>query len=158
MECSARGNTCRGLTWGSSHYARFSNGARDRKSPAKPPRENPVNQSGSVALSAEEVRGPPQTQVVDKNSIFDPYEPGGRGFKSCRARQYSRGYEPQVRSFRGLRDPCGTFYPQNGLARVRDTQHSARFLTIQDEVRLLEQATDIRTRVVASHGMIGVAK
>jgi hypothetical protein len=72
MTAGARGNTCRGLTWGSSHYARFSNGARDRKSPAKPPRENPVNQSGSVALSAEEVRGPPQTQVIDKNSIFDP--------------------------------------------------------------------------------------
>jgi hypothetical protein len=72
VECSARGNRCRGLTWGSSHYARFSNGARDRKSPAKPPRENPVNQSGSVALSAEEVRGPPQAQVIDKNIIFDP--------------------------------------------------------------------------------------
>jgi hypothetical protein len=28
------------------------------------------------------------------------YEPGGRGFKSCRARQYSMGYELQVRSFR----------------------------------------------------------
>jgi hypothetical protein len=60
------------------------------------------------------------------------YEPGGRGFKSCRARQYSMGYELQVRSFRGLRDPCGTFYPQGRLARVRDAQHGARFLTIQD--------------------------
>ena len=68
------------------------------------------------------------------------------------------GYELQVRLFRDLRDPCGTFYPQNGLARVRDAQHSARFLTIQDQVRLLEQATNIRTRVVAGHGMIGVAK
>src|ERR1700724_2210992 len=77
---------------------------------------------------------------------------------SCRARQYSMGYELQVRSFRGLRDPCGTFYPQNGLARVRDTQHGARFLAIQDQVRLLEQPTNIRTRVVAGHGMIGVAK
>jgi hypothetical protein len=88
----------------------------------------------------------------------ESYEPGGRGFKSYRARQYSRGYELQVRSFRGLRDPCGTFYPQNGLACVRDTQHGARLLTIQDQVRLLEQATNIRTRVVAGHGMIGVAK
>src|ERR1700680_1538736 len=96
------------------------------------------------------------TDVTAKNNVN--YEPGGRGFKSCRGRQYSMGYELQVRSFRGLRDPCGTFYPQNGLARVRDTQHGARFLTIRDQVRLLEQPTNIRTRVVAGHGMIGVAK
>jgi hypothetical protein len=48
-----------------------------------------------------------------------------------------------------LRDTCGTFYPQRRLPRVGDTQHRARFLTIQDQVRLFEQATDIRTRVVA---------
>src|ERR1700674_1922347 len=29
------------------------------------------------------------------------YEPGGRGFKSCRARQFSRSYELQARPFRG---------------------------------------------------------
>jgi hypothetical protein len=37
----------------------------------------------------------------------------GRGFKSCRARQYSMVYELHVRSFRGLPDPCRTFYPQH---------------------------------------------
>jgi len=31
-----------------------------------------VNQSGSVRLSAEEVRGPPQAQVVDNKGIVDP--------------------------------------------------------------------------------------
>ena len=57
-----------------------------------------------------------------------------------------------------LRDLCGTFYPQRGLPRVRDTQRGARFLTIQDQVRLLEQPAHIRTRVVAGHRMIGVTE
>ena len=79
------------------------------------------------------------------------YEPVGRGFKSCRARQNSRTYKPQFRSFLLLRDSCGTFYPQRGFPRVGDTKHSARFLAIQDQIRLFEQATDIRTRVVTGH-------
>src|SRR5438309_9185429 len=40
------------------------------------------------------------------------YEPGGRGFESCRARQHSKRYEPQLSSFLLMRDLCGTFYPQ----------------------------------------------
>ena len=86
------------------------------------------------------------------------YEPGGRGFKSCRARQYSRTYDTQSGSFFLLPDPCRTFCPQRRLSRVRDTQHGACFLTIQDQVRLLEQATDIGARVMAGHRMIGMAK
>jgi len=61
-------------------------------------RENRVIQSGSVALSAEEVRGPPQRKwliIVALLTQAASYEPGGRGFKSCRARQYSKGYEMQ---------------------------------------------------------------
>ena len=55
-------------------------------------RENPVNQSGSVALSAEEVRGPPQRNLLIISAFWtQPYEPGGRGFKSCRARYSAAG-------------------------------------------------------------------
>jgi hypothetical protein len=112
VECSARGKTCRGLTWGSSHYARFSNGARDRKSPAKPPRENPVNQSGSVALSAEEVRGPPQTQVIDKNSIVDhKLRTRGSWVQVLPGAPFFKGLERKTRSSFSLWDPCGTSYP-----------------------------------------------
>ena len=55
----------------------------------KSARENRVNQSGSVALSAEEVRGPPQRNrliIMAYLAGLPGYEPGGRGFKSCRAR------------------------------------------------------------------------
>jgi hypothetical protein len=34
-------------------------------------RENRVNQSGSVALSTEAMRGPPLAQLIDKNGISD---------------------------------------------------------------------------------------
>jgi hypothetical protein len=37
--------------------------------PGESPRENPVNQSGSVALSAEEVRGPPQRNTLINSAI-----------------------------------------------------------------------------------------
>jgi hypothetical protein len=85
------------------------------------PRENRVNQSGSVALSAATNQG-----VVGSNRV--------------RRAKIQRTYEPQARLVYVLRDSCGTFYPQHGLPRVRDTQHGARFLTIQDEIRLPEQA------------------
>jgi hypothetical protein len=39
-----------------------------------------VNQSGSVALSAEEVRGPPQAQVMDNNDTFDLKIATNQGF------------------------------------------------------------------------------
>src|SRR2546425_1041554 len=51
------------------------------------------------------------------------YEPGGGGFESCGAREFSKAYEPQTRSFFVLPDLCRTFYPQRGLPRVRDAQH-----------------------------------
>jgi hypothetical protein len=35
-------------------------------------RENRVNQSGSVALSTEAMRGPPLAQLIDKNGVSDP--------------------------------------------------------------------------------------
>jgi hypothetical protein len=60
-------------------------------------RENRVNQSGSVALSAEGVRGPPSRNLLIIMALLTQksgYEPGGRGFESCRARQNSRTYEP----------------------------------------------------------------
>jgi len=57
-------------------------------------REIRVNQSGSVALSAEEVRGPPQRKLLMTNMLLTRlayYEPGGCGFESCRARQQVKG-------------------------------------------------------------------
>ena len=107
-------------------------------------RENRVNQSGSVALNTEGVRG--------------PYEPRGRGFESCRARQYSKSYDPQLRSFLLLRDLCGTFYPQAWCFRNCDAQHRTRFLPIQDQVRLLEQAANVGACVVPRHRPIRVAQ
>jgi hypothetical protein len=63
-------------------------------------RENPVNQSGSVALSAEEVRGPPQTQVIDKNIIFDPTKQGVVGSSPAgRAKMQGLGNQNQVLLF-----------------------------------------------------------
>jgi hypothetical protein len=61
-------------------------------------RENPVNQSGSVALSAEEVRGPPWRNSLMIMALLtqERYEPGGRGFKSCRARQFSVVYSGHI--------------------------------------------------------------
>jgi hypothetical protein len=35
-------------------------------------RENSVNQSGSVALSTEAMRGAAVAQVIDNNGAFDP--------------------------------------------------------------------------------------
>ena len=84
-------------------------GARDRQSPAKSPRENRVNQSGSVALSTEAMRGPPWRNSLIIMALFPrDYEPGGRGFKSCRARQFSKAWnsKPSPPSC------CGTSYPQ----------------------------------------------
>ena len=45
-----------------------------------------------MELSAEEVRGPPQRNTL-VNSAISAYEPGGRGFKSCRARQIIKGLQ-----------------------------------------------------------------
>jgi hypothetical protein len=89
-----------------------------------------VNQSDSVALSAEEVRGPPQRKWLIIMALLTQrksYEPGGRGFKSCRARQFSNAYEPQTRLvlLRGvLRDlrPDGTLDERAALCRPR-AQH-----------------------------------
>jgi hypothetical protein len=91
-------------------------------------RENPVNQSGSVALSTEAMRGPPWRNSLITMALLtqEPgYEPGGRGFKSCRARQFSKGYDLQERSFRGLPDPCRTLYPPLSRRSVRDAQDTA---------------------------------
>ena len=55
-----------------------------------PSRENRVNQCGSVALSTEAMRGPPWRNSLIIMALLTPksgYEPGGRGFDSCRARQ-----------------------------------------------------------------------
>ena len=57
-----------------------------------------------------------------------------------------------------LRDPCGTFYPQVRHAGIRNAQHRARLLPIQNEVRLREQAADIGARVMPRHRVIGVPK
>jgi hypothetical protein len=61
-----------------------------------------VNQSGSVALSAEEVRGPPQRKWLIIMALLTQkpdYEPGGRGFKSCRARHFSDIWPVRVAGF-----------------------------------------------------------
>src|SRR6266540_3240807 len=50
-------------------------------------RENRVNQSGSVALTTEAMRGPPWRNLLIIVALLTPCEPGRRGFKSCRARQ-----------------------------------------------------------------------
>src|SRR6266404_6046154 len=70
-------------------------------------RENPVNQSGSVALSTEAMRGPPwrNSLIIMALLTQEPgYEPGGRGFKSCRARQMHQGVGslPTPHYFRGV--------------------------------------------------------
>jgi hypothetical protein len=67
-------------------------------------------------------------------------------------------YEPQLRSFLLLSDLCRTFYAQARRRSVRNAQYSARFLPIENQVRLPEQAADIGARVMAGHRMIGVAK
>jgi hypothetical protein len=60
----------------------------------KSSRENPVNQSGSVALSTEAMRGPPwRNSLIIMALLTRDYEPGGRGFKSCRARQISMTWQ-----------------------------------------------------------------
>src|SRR6266850_1988401 len=86
------------------------------------------------------------------------YEPGGRGFNSCRARQYSTTYEPQTRPILVLPDLCRTFYPQLASVRIRNAQGGARLLAIQHEVCLLEQAANVGARVMPRHRMIGVAE
>jgi hypothetical protein len=44
------------------------------------------------------------------------------------------------------------------LVMVAQPQHRLRPASIEHEVGLLEQMTDIRTRVMAGHRMIGVAE
>jgi len=80
------------------------------------------------------------------------------GFKSCRARQFSKAYEMQSWPFLLLPDRCRTFCPQGACVGIRDAQHRACFLAIQYEVRLLEQAADIRTRIMSRHRMIRMAE
>ena len=124
-------------------------------------RENRVNQSGSVALSAEEVRGPPQrNSLIIMALLTQDYEPGGRGFKSCRARQIIKYLASPARlAFSG----CATFarllIHRNALpSRIRDAQNSACSAALQDQIRLLDQVTDIGAGVMAGHGMMGVAE
>ena len=70
-----------------------------------------------------------------------------------------RTYERQARSFcraaGPLRDHLSTGRDASGIG---DAQYGARLLAIQEQVRLLEQAADIGTRVMAGHRMIGVAE
>src|SRR5436305_11851114 len=65
--------------------------AVELSSPLEGSRENRVNQSGSVALSTEAMRGPPWRNLLIIMALFTQksYEPGGRGFESCRARHFS---------------------------------------------------------------------
>jgi hypothetical protein len=62
-------------------------------------------------------------------------------------------YELQLRSFLLLSDLCRTFYAQARRRSVRNAQYSARFLPIENQVRLPEQAADIGARVMAGHRM-----
>jgi len=63
-------------------------GSRNGSHDAKASRENRVNQSGSVALSTEAMRGPPwQLTIWRFVPDFANYEPGVVGFETCRARQ-----------------------------------------------------------------------
>jgi hypothetical protein len=68
------------------------------------------------------------------------------------------GYEPQSWPFLLLPDPCRTVCPQGACVGFRDAQHGARLLAIQLQVGLLEQAPDIRARIMSRHRMIGVAE
>src|SRR5216684_2177782 len=57
-------------------------------------RENRVNQSGSVALSTEAMRGPPWRNLLIIMALFTQksgYEPGGRGFESYRTQHIANG-------------------------------------------------------------------
>jgi hypothetical protein len=102
-------------------------------------------------------------QLVDNNGAFDPrtrYEPGGRGFKSCRARQIIKYLASPARLAFSC---CATFAPllihRNALpSRIRDAQNSACSAALQDQIRLLDQVTDIGAGVMAGHGMMGVAE
>jgi hypothetical protein len=61
-----------------------------------------------------------------------------------------------MRSFMVLPDLRRTFCPQ--AIGVRDPQYRTRFLPIQHEVCLPEQAPDVGARVMTRHGSIRVAE
>ena len=114
----------------------------------------------------------PQSLQDDAGNNLDPdrvwatmmanEKPGGHGERSVAVGTLDMAVWDAVAKiagkplFRMLAERHGV--AQRGLPRVRDTQHGARFLTIQDQVRLLEQPAHIRTRVVAGHRMIGVTE
>ena len=163
--------------------------ARMTQVPAEPPRENRVNQSGSVALSTEAMRGPPwRNSLIIMALLTRDYEPGGRGFKSCRARQNSRTWQrkpsppsccgtvvgplihwsawPRLNSSTWpakpgppclLWDPVGTLSNTSPLA-VGDAYQGPCTGPVEKQIRLLEQAAHIGTRIMTGHRMIGMAK
>ena len=99
-------------------------------------------------------------QLIDNNGAFDSKIPTNQGSWV----QLLPG-APKFKGLRGaivalflLPDLCRTFYPQLASIRVRDAQHGPRFLAIQHEVCLLEQAANVGARVMPRHRMIGVAE
>ena len=87
----------------------------------------------------------------------------GRDWSGCleRLHQFAIGlrglYNIQNPS-KGIDYLCRTLYPQLVSVRIRNAQDGARLLAIQHQIRLVEQAPNIRTRVVAGHRVIGVAE
>ena len=120
-------------------------------------RENRVNQSGSVALSAEGVRGPPQRKGLIIMALLTQgasYEPGGRGFKSCRARRIIKGLQRcGPFSFPTLRDFCVTF------SRNRPQKcHRWRASGGIDPVHRLEKLGNFRGRVMRGYAPVVVSQ
>src|ERR1700680_2637106 len=116
------------------------------------------------------------------------YEPGGRGFKSCRARHISRTWQrkPSPPSCRGTvvgplihwsarprlnsstwpakpGPPCLLWDPVGTLIHtsalaVGAAQHRPRAASVENQIRLLQQVTPIGTRIMTGHRVIGMAK
>src|SRR6476469_10959645 len=116
------------------------------------------------------------------------YEPGGRGFESCRARHFSMAWsakpspplccatlvEPLIhrsvptqqhsRTWRAKPSPPFLLWDSVGplaahdRSRGTDAQHRPCAASIEQQIRHLRQVTNVGTCIMASHRMICVAK
>ena len=81
------------------------------------------------------------------------YEPGGRGFESCRARHNSRTWPLKTKPSLFLRDRCATLYPQGPASGIDDPQHRHGRNALRNAVGQGRQTTDVRTRIERRHRM-----